>query len=136
MIDANSLLNLTRELGENVVKVLIDSSTASLAYYEIGNTLWKECNLLKEFNLKKATKILEFTASMMRSMKVVHPEENDLGSEVLHTANKRNITYYDATYLTIAKQSEKVLVTDDEKLREAAEKAGVPAVGSDELTKS
>lgn len=135
VIDASSLLNLTRELGEDTVDVLKDNLTSSLAIYEIGNGLWKECNLLEDFSFKDAAEILEFTTSIMETMKVIHLGESDLEGEVLHTAKERNITYYDATYLTIAENSREALVTDDGKLRDAAKKAGVKAMSSDELSK-
>lgn len=135
MIDANSLLTLTRELGEDVVDVLEGNFTAALAPYEIGNALWKECNLLEEFSLENAIEIFEFTSLMMGSMKVIHLDEDNLGGEVLRTANKLNITYYDATYLTIARRLKKTLVTDDGKLRKTAKRTDVKTMNSNELIK-
>ena len=48
-------------------------------------------------------------------------------------AGKLNITYYDAAYLTGAQRSNKILVTDDEKLAEAAKGAGVKTLSSKAL---
>ena len=45
-------------------------------------------------------------------------------------ANKLNITYYDAVYLNVAKELDKVLVTGDERLREIAEKINVKTLSS------
>jgi hypothetical protein len=39
--------------------VLWESSTVSLAYYEVGNAVWRECFLLKRIIPKEATKLLK-----------------------------------------------------------------------------
>lgn len=136
VIDANSMLNLVRRLKGDAVKTLEGTVIPSLAYYEIGNGLWKECNQLKTLSLEEADKTLSLVGSILKSMKVIHLEdESKLAKKVLQLANKQNITYYDATYLTIASHLEKTLVTDDEKLGKIAEKVDVKIMNSSELIK-
>lgn len=128
--DAGSILILTRELGERVLDVVGGNSTASLAYYEVGNALWKECNLLRRLSVDEAAKALEFTTSLLSFMEVVQVSGVDLGFRTLSNACKLNITYYDAAYLSVAEDLGKVLVTDDEKLATAAKEIGVETLSS------
>jgi len=130
VFDACSLLNLTRALADEVIDVLKGNITVSLVYYEIGNTLWKECNLYKRISVEDAVKTLRFMYSMLSLMKVIRVEDVSFGINTLFMANKLNITYYDAAYLNVAKELDKVLVTDDKRLREIAEKINVKTLSS------
>lgn len=130
VFDAGSILFLTRELGEKVLDAVKQNSTTSLAYYEIGNALWKELNLLKRLNFNEATKALKAIFSLLKLMKVVHIENADLGAKTLSEASKLDITYYDAAYLVTAKELGGVLVTDDKKLATASKKIGVETLSS------
>jgi len=130
VFDACSLLNLTRALADEVIDVLKGNITVSLVYYEIGNTLWKECNLYKRISVEDAVKTLRFMYSMLSLMKIIRVEDVSFGINTLFMANKLNITYYDAAYLNVAKELDKVLVTDDKRLREIAEKINVKTLSS------
>lgn len=128
--DASSILILTRELGGKVPDVVRGNFTASLAYYEVGNALWRECNLLRRLDVDEAAKTLEFTTSLLNFMKTVHIKDAKSCVRTLFNAYKLNITYYDAAYLSVAEDLGKILVTDDEKLAVAAEKIGVETSSS------
>lgn len=130
VFDAGSILFLTRELGEKVLDAVKQNSTTSLAYYEIGNVLWKELNLLKRLNFNEATKALKVIFSLLKLMKVIHIENADLGAKTLSEASKLDITYYDAAYLVTAKELSGILVTDDKKLATASKKIGVETLSS------
>lgn len=47
IFDASSVFKLVRELGEKALDLFREGSTISLAYYEIGNALWRWCFLIK-----------------------------------------------------------------------------------------
>ena len=122
LFDASSILLLVRELGERAPDILLNSSTLSLAYYEVGNAVWKECFLLKRLDVEKATRLLAAVFAIMREMDVIGLGDEKFGVTVLDAAGRLNVTYYDASYLVAAQQHNRILVTDDEKLRTAAEK--------------
>lgn len=130
VFDASSILILTRELQEQVVDVMKGNLTTSLAYYEVGNALWKKCTLAKKLTLNEATEVLEFTFQLFKLMKIVHISDENMGGKTLSNATKLNITYYDAAYLTAAKETGKVLVSDDEKLTTTSQKIGVKTLPS------
>ena len=134
LFDASSILTLVRELRGDAPDKLVEGSTVSLAYYELGNALWRECLLLKRISWEEAESLLRTMYAILQSMDVVPLEKEDEGNAVLNTACRFNITFYDSAYLTEACKSKKTLVTDDKKLAKAAENAGVKTLTSGTFT--
>jgi len=130
LFDASSVFMLVRDLGGKALDLFRGGSTISLVYYEVGNALWRECFLLNRIDSKEAADLLQSIFPILRTMDVSHLEDEVLGDTVLSLAGKLNITYYDAAYLAEAQNSNKTLVTDDGKLVEAAEGAGVKTLTS------
>ncbi|MEM2848984.1 MAG: type II toxin-antitoxin system VapC family toxin [Candidatus Bathyarchaeia archaeon] len=135
IFDASSILILLKLLGEEALDALRSGSTISLAYYEVGNGIWRECLLLKRIGLKEALKVLKTVFGILQKMNVVSLEGEEVGEPILDLAVKLGITYYDASYLTEALRTGKTLVTDDEKLSEAAKLVGVKTLTSKDLAK-
>ena len=113
----------------------MEGTTIYLAYYEIGNALWRECLLLKRISIEEAEKSLDLMYSILARMQVASLD-NETGSEILDTAYKFNLTFYDSAYLVEAKENNKILVTDDNKLAKAAENLGVETLSSKTLSNS
>jgi predicted nucleic acid-binding protein len=134
LFDASSIFTLIRELRGEALDKLLEGSTISLAYYELGNALWRECFLLKRISQKEAENLLRAMFAILQAMDVVLLENEDDGSVVLDKACKFNLTYYDSAYVAEACKSKKVLVTDDKKLAKAAENAGLKTLTSRTLT--
>ncbi|MGD0070220.1 MAG: type II toxin-antitoxin system VapC family toxin [Candidatus Bathyarchaeia archaeon] len=133
LFDASSIFTLVRELGGEAPNKLLEGSTISLAYYELGNALWRECSLLKHISQEEAEKLLRAMYAILQAMDVVGLDNEDEGTIILDKACKFNITYYDSAYVAEACKSKKTLVTDDKKLAKAAEKAGVKTLTSRDL---
>ena len=133
VFDAGSILLLSRELGRDVIDVVRGQLTASLAFYEIGNVLWKECCLLKRLDMAEATGTLGFINALMKVMKVLNVEGSGLGSSVLANAVRLRITFYDSAYLTLAEKFKAVLVTDDKGLAKTSRKIGIKTLTSEDL---
>jgi predicted nucleic acid-binding protein len=129
LFDANAIYRLIRELPDDSLDKLIEGATIYLAYYELGNALWREAFLLKRISREEAEKSLSFMYAILDRMHVVSLD-NNAGSAVLDTAYKFHLTFYDSAYLTEAKKSNKILVTDDKKLAKAAEDFGVKTLSS------
>jgi predicted nucleic acid-binding protein len=130
LFDASSIFTLVRELRGKALDMLWESSTVSLAYYEVGNAVWRECFMLKRITPKEATKLLKSIFAMLRAMDVAVVEDEELGTAILNITGRLNITYYDAAYLIEAQRLDKTLVTDDEKLTRAAKSVGVKTMTS------
>jgi predicted nucleic acid-binding protein len=113
----------------------MEGTTISLAYYEIGNALWREAHLLKRISIEEAKKSLSLMYAMLMRMQVVEVA-GDKGIEMLQTAHECNLTFYDSAYLVEAKKTNRILLTDDHKLVKAAEILGVETLSSNALTNS
>lgn len=130
LFDASSVFALVRDLGGKALDLFQGGSTISLVYYEVGNALWRESFLLNRISSKEAAKLLRCIFPVIRAMDVLNIDDEVLGDAVLSLADKLDITYYDAAYLAEAKSSDKVLVTDDEKLAKAAVEIGAETLTS------
>ncbi|PSN90795.1 PIN domain nuclease [Candidatus Marsarchaeota G2 archaeon OSP_D] len=103
VVDTSAIINLTEKLSDEVIDVFKESMTVDLAYYEIGNFLWKvgKTHLLEDFiNILKFLKI----------------ESIGLSDEVLTFAMEERITYYDAAYLFLSRKYNLTLISDDQDL--------------------
>jgi predicted nucleic acid-binding protein len=134
LFDASSIFTLVRELRGKAPDKLLEGSTISLAYYELGNALWRECFLLKRIRQEEAEKLLRAMFAILQAMDVVLLENEDEGNAVLCRACEYSLTFYDSAYVAEAYKSQKILVTDDEKLAKAAKSAGVETLTSKTLT--
>jgi predicted nucleic acid-binding protein len=135
LFDANAIYRLIRDCPEKALDKLIEGTTISLAYYELGNALWREAHLLKRISIEEAQKSLSLMYAMLARMQVVKVDDEQ-GIEILQTAHKCNLTFYDSAYLVEAKKNSKILVTDDNKLAKAAEILGLETLSSNILTAS
>jgi len=129
LFDSNAIYRLIRETPQDAVEKLLEGTTIYLAYYELGNALWRECLLLKRISIEEAETSLDLMYLILDRMQIASLD-NETGSEVLETAHKFNLTFYDTAYLIEAKKSRKTLVTDDNKLARAAENLGMKTSSS------
>jgi predicted nucleic acid-binding protein len=129
LFDSTIIYRLLRELPQGAVEKLVEGTAIYLAYYELGNALWRECFLLKKISLDEAAKSIDLMYLILGRMQVASLD-NKTGQEVLQTAYKFNLTFYDTAYLVEAKKSGKTLVTDDHKLAKVAETLGIEILSS------
>ena len=132
LFDSNIIYRLIRELPQGAMEKLVEGSTIYLAYYELGNALWRESLLLKRISIEEAQKSLDLMYSLLDRMQVASID-NQTGSEILQRAYEFHLTFYDASYLAEAKKTGKTLVTDDNKLAKAAENLGIKVLSSNAL---
>ena len=125
LLDASALLPLVTKWGR---RLMIEASreelfTTDLAIYEACNSLWKLSKLLKVISMEDAGD----TATIIKDLaakgviRLVDFTKLDF-SHTLQIAYEEGLTFYDATYITTAKNTEAILVTEDEKLQNAAGK--------------
>ncbi|BDC17349.1 type II toxin-antitoxin system VapC family toxin [Acidianus sp. HS-5] len=106
LFDSSSIFEAVR-LGRKALDVLKDNYTIDLAYYELGNIIWKYRSKADIYTLFKAiNEILSF-------MNIINVK---LDNEILDEAIKRNLTYYDSAYLISAKRLKVKLVSQDQDL--------------------
>jgi predicted nucleic acid-binding protein len=103
-----------RAIKENKIELLTGNYTLELSRYELGNIIWKDCALqakVSEQEAKMMAKIIKHTLSIMDLLEVASNEE-----EILETAIKQKITFYDASYVYFAKAKGLTLITEDSRL--------------------
>ena len=86
-------------------------SVLDLTFYEVGNTLWKEH---RKGRIKRLEPVVSLFDEVLRMFTVFSPS-HELG-EILNLAIKENLTFYDASYLYVAREHGLKLVTEDEDL--------------------
>lgn len=96
---AESLLNAVRTQE-------LELLAPELAKYEIGNVLL----VVKKLSKTQAKEALEFFFSLPITFV---PETQELAESAYKIGQELNITYYDAVFLSVAKQFEAILVTDN-----------------------
>ncbi|WNZ29562.1 MAG: type II toxin-antitoxin system VapC family toxin [Candidatus Bathyarchaeota archaeon] len=108
LFDSSAIFNAIKE---NKIDFLIGNHTIELARYELGNILWKNYSLhanATDQEIKKLAKIIKQTLNLMEITQINCTEE-----EILETATKLKITFYDASYTYHAKAKELTLITED-----------------------
>lgn len=104
-----------KAIKENKIDLLIGNHTLELARYELGNILWKNYSLeakATDQEIKALAKIIKQILNLMEITQISCTEE-----EILETATKLKITFYDATYTYHAKVKELPLITEDLQLQ-------------------
>ena len=103
-----------RAIKENKIEFLAGNYTLELARYELGNIIWKDCALhakISEQEAKIMEKTINHTLNLMDLIEIAGSED-----EILDTAIKLKITFYDASYAYFAKAKDLRLITEDTRL--------------------
>ncbi len=101
-------------IKQNKIEVLAGNFTLELARYELGNIIWKNYALhakVSEQESKIMAKTVKHILSLMDIIGIASYEE-----EILDTAVKLKITFYDASYAYLAKAKDLKLITEDLRL--------------------
>ena len=86
----------------------VEMIAPELAKYEIGNILL--------FSKKLSTSEVNFSLATLYSLPITFVSESeDLAMETFSLAHKAGITYYDASFLSLAKKYSAALVTENTK---------------------
>jgi len=135
LFDASAILNSIRYHREDIVDFIEGNEcyTLSLAQYEVGNALWKEAYLLKRISVNDALKAFNFVSALLNLMRIVDLSRYEHRAEVLLLSMRVGLTFYDTSYISVAKDLNCSLVTDDDELVRVSEKLGVKTIRSMDL---
>ena len=126
LFDSSAIINLCRARH---LDLLINGRTLWLAYYEIGNAVWKQTVLQDKISVSEGEIVVNALSSVFHSMQKL-PEED--AKEVFRMGVETGLTFYDAAFLVAAKINQLILVTDDAKLAKIAKKY-VPTVSTGDV---
>jgi len=111
LLDASAAYPLVLRLRERALEFAEDSAILDLTLYEVGNVIWKETRRGKVRSFKV---MIELFRELFEHMELL-TLSRDLG-EVLNIALKENLTFYDASYVYVARERGLRLVTKDREL--------------------
>ena len=131
LLDASSTLQLIKKLEEDMaLRILSEGCVLDLGKYEVGNALWKEHILRRTITEDEFDEFFRLLSGVIIHSKIVRVEAQDL-PDVARIAAKEKITFYDASYVEVAKGQNLILITEDEKLAKAAAKYAKTATTND-----
>jgi len=135
LLDSNAIIITLKRLQEEAVRALDGKATLNLAYYEIGNIIWKECALAGLINPKEAVSRAIDLAQILEIMKIEEINSAEEMSEAIKIAVEQKLTFYDASYLQAAKNKGYILITEDRKLLKKSENIGIKAATVNQFLK-
>lgn len=114
LLDTSALYPLLRRLGKDAIPLLKHMAILDLTKYELGNVIWKE---YKYSLIKKWDKLLDEWSEILSAITELTLYVDEI-KEIENIAIKKNITFYDASYIYKAKKHGLKLVTRDQEILE------------------
>ena len=108
LLDASALYPLMLRMRENLLQYAAQFAVLDLTLYEVGNAIWKEHRKGRIRNLALVAKVFEEIIKDMNRLSI--------GQEifsVLEIATGNDVTFYDASYIYVARKWRLKLVTED-----------------------
>lgn len=116
LFDSSSIINLC---AKKQIERLLEGWTLSLAFYEVGNAVWKQVHLHRALTPEEGGRALDALVEVLKKMREIRVKD---ASAILNIAIREGLSYYDASYIHAAIKEDATLVTDDIKLHSVAEK--------------
>jgi len=116
LLDASALYPLILRLREGLLSHKDRFAVLDLTVYEVGNALWKAS---RRGAVKRLAPVAEMFEEVLKGL-----ERLSIGSrmyEVLDVAAKNGMTFYDASYVYVARREGLRLVTEDPELLRSPE---------------
>ncbi|MEM2935623.1 MAG: type II toxin-antitoxin system VapC family toxin [Candidatus Bathyarchaeia archaeon] len=136
ILDSSAIAIILKRLREKSVEILEDKITLDLARYELGNVIWKECTVEGLISPEEASNRAEDMAKILEIMGNEEIKSSEDFRGVMKLATGLKLTFYDASYLHLAKSKGLTLVTEDEELSGKAKHINIKAITVSELLRS
>ncbi len=122
LLDASAFILLIKKANvQTTFQCLQNSLVLDLTVYEVGNALLKESRLAK-FLTPQEAKTLEKVAQIILSRTEKILNQDITFQQIMEIAKTENLSFYDSSYIYFAKQNNIKLVTEDQTLKEKAQK--------------
>lgn len=112
LFDTSSIFTL---LEKDRSEILLENVTVNLAFFELGNILWKEVHIFENISHSEMRDLQRYINNTLRIMQIISIEE--VKEKVLALAVEKDITFYDASYIYPSVANEWTFVTEDKELR-------------------
>ncbi|WP_016730277.1 type II toxin-antitoxin system VapC family toxin [Saccharolobus islandicus] len=97
----------------NKLSILGGNYTAILSKFELGSVIWKKVTIFKRITEDEGEKLYQFLLKVLETMNLEDVKYN----EVEKIGIKNRISFYDSSYVWLARNLSLPLITEDEKLR-------------------
>lgn len=126
-------MQIVKERAEGAATTLNGKLTLDLAFYELGNIVWKKQRMQRSIKPEEAARMASHFAELLGLMKIERTPFEEMG-EIVELGATAGLSFYDASYLHGAMGKGLTLVTEDRQLIHAAERLSVKAIKAEELT--
>jgi predicted nucleic acid-binding protein len=125
LLDASALVPLVTKFGKDLIARAAKDwfLTTDLAIYEACNSLWKMSSLLRSISLEDGLETVSIIRELTErdTIHLIRASKVELAA-TLRLASEQKLTFYDASYVTIAEDQRATLVTQDRELSDVARK--------------
>jgi predicted nucleic acid-binding protein len=120
LLDASAVLQVIKSFeDERALRVFDENYVLDLTKYEVGNGIWKEYALRHALTEEEFHEFLASLRTVVDRAELLVPDPRNL-LEIAQIAAKEKITFYDASYIAMAKIRKLALATEDSKLSKVA----------------
>ena len=124
LFDASAIIIIAKNHPDKAQPVLEGEYLLDLTSYEVGNALWKINKLTDKTDKSMALEAINQASHLLAQMEVLKVDGEELGS-VMEVAFESGLSFYDSSYLQVARSKGLTLVTEDTNLLRSASKYGV-----------
>ena len=89
--------------------LLTERFSSALAFFELGNIVWKNSHLKPIYSEKESSELLSVCEYALNRMRIFYSDAD----KIYKIARQCKLSFYDAAYLSIAAENEVPLVTLD-----------------------
>ncbi len=135
ILDASVYAPLIVLCGRALPTVLreIRAIILDLTIYEVCNAFWKECVKLGRIDRERAKLACIVSKELSRYVVLFRIDNLNL-EEIMDIAIANNITFYDASYIALARKLNASIATEDSDIISAAPRYGIKVVRLNNLT--
>jgi predicted nucleic acid-binding protein len=120
LFDASSMIQMFRSFEEEeTLRMLDKNAILDLSKYEVGNALWKQHVLRHAISKTEFEEFLSLLQRVITHTRILTITAEDL-PKIAKIAAEERITFYDASYITVARNNDLTLTTEDEALTRVA----------------
>ena len=120
LFDASAILTLIGDRPDEASDELEGAYILDLTPYEVGNAIWKIHRLLHKADESTLLNAVDNAQSILSNMAVLPLGGLDEMTPIIKIEYDRSLTFYDSAYLHTAKKMSLTLMTEDERLLDAA----------------
>ena len=134
VIDASVYAPLIVVCGKDLVRTVreLEFILLDLTVYEVCNAFWKEYRKLHKISEDEAIQACIISKALTQYAKLYRIADLDVG-EIMRIAVENNITFYDSSYIALARKLEAPVASEDKDIITLAPKYNIKIIRLHEL---